>query len=138
MKIIFWQNMLSYHQSAYIRALSNKKNIRVMVIVQEGLPKMRKGMGWDIPDFGNVEILIHPEKAEIFQILKETEHNSVHIFSGIRAYPLVRAAFLQSLSFNAIRGILSESANKRYSFRKCRLTGIKRGIPFGIGKIRSI
>jgi len=70
-------------------------------------------MGWDIPDFGNVEILIHPEKAEIFQILKETEHNSVHIFSGIRAYPLVRAAFLQSLSFNAIRGILSESADLR-------------------------
>ena len=102
MQIVFWQNMLSYHQSAYIRALSNKKNIRVMLIVHEDIPEWRKDMGWSIPNFGNAKILIRPEKAEIFQILKETEHDSVHIFSGIRAYPLVKAAFLQSLSFNII------------------------------------
>lgn len=128
MRIVFWQNMLSYHQSVYIRALSNKKNIRVMLIVQEDIPKMRKGMGWDIPDFGNAKILICPEKAEIYQILKETEHDSVHIFSGIRAYPLVRNAFLQSLSFNTIRGILSESADLR---------GLKGVFRLGLGKLEA-
>jgi len=128
MRIVFWQNMLSYHQSVYIRALSNRKNIRVMLIVQEDIPKMRKGMGWDIPDFGNAEILIHPEKAKIYQILKETEHDSVHIFSGIRAYPLVRNAFLQSLSFNTIRGIISESADLR---------GLEGVFRLGLGKLEA-
>ena len=128
MQIVFWQNMLSYHQSAYIRALSNKKNIRVMLIVHEDIPEWRKDMGWSIPNFGNAKILIRPEKAEIFQILKETEHDSVHIFSGIRAYPLVKAAFLQSLSFNIIRGILSESADLR---------GLKGVFRLGLGKLEA-
>jgi len=128
MKIVFWQNMLSYHQSAYIRALSNKKNIRVMLIVQEDIPEWRKGMGWNVPDFGNAKILIYPEKAEIFQILKETEHDSVHIFSGIQAYTLVKAAFLQSLSFNITRGILSESKDLR---------GLKGIFRLGLGKLEA-
>jgi len=129
MQIVFWQNMLSYHQSAYIRALSNKKNIRVMLIVQEDIPEWRKGMGWNVPDFGNAKILICPEKAKIFQILKETEHDSVHIFSGIRAYPLVRNAFLQSLSTGALIGIISESADLR---------GLKGMVRLGLGKIEAV
>jgi glycosyltransferase involved in cell wall biosynthesis len=129
MQIVFWQNMLSYHQSAYIRALSNKKNIRVMLIVQEDIPEWRKGMGWNVPDFGNAKILICPEKAKIFQILKETNHDSVHIFSGIRAYPLVRNAFLQSLSTGASVGIISESADVR---------GIKGMVRLGLGKIEAV
>lgn len=83
MRIIFWQNILSLHQSAYIRALVNKKDIEVTLIVEEDIPRWRKDMGWSIPNFGNAKILIRSEKAEIFQILKETEHETVHIFSGI-------------------------------------------------------
>jgi glycosyltransferase involved in cell wall biosynthesis len=128
MQILFWQNMLSLQQSTYIRALANKKNIRVMLIVQEDIPAWRKGMGWNVPDFGNAKILICPKKAEIFQILKETEHDSVHIFSGIQAYPLVKAAFLQSLSFNITRGILSESKDLR---------GLKGIFRLGLGKLEA-
>lgn len=128
MKIIFWQNVLSPHQSTYIRALANKKDIEVTLIVEEDISKHRKDMGWSIPNFGNTKILIRPEKAEIFQILKENEHESVHIFSGIRAYPLVKVAFLQSLSFNIIRGILSESADLR---------GLKGVFRLGLGKLEA-
>jgi len=128
MKIIFWQNILSPHQSAYIRALANKKNIEVTLIVEKDISRWRKDMGGSIPNFGNAKILIRPEKAEIFQILKETEHDSVHIFSGIRAYPLVKAVFLQSLSFNITRGILSESADLR---------GLKGVFRLGLGKLEA-
>ena len=128
MQIVFWQNMLSYHQSAYIRALSNKKNIRVMLIVQEDIPEWRKGMGWNVPDFGTAKILIRPNNLEILGILKQSEDVSVHIFSGIRAYSLVRNAFLQSLSFNTTRGILSESADLR------GLKGVSR---LGLGKLEA-
>jgi len=128
MRIIFWQNVLSPHQSVYIRALANKRNIEVTLVVEKEISKHRKDMGWNIPDFGNAKILIYPEKAEIFQILKETGHDSIHIFSGIRAYPLVRNAFLKSLSFNTIRGILSESADLR---------GLKGVFRLGLGKIEA-
>lgn len=126
MKIIFWQNVLSPHQSTYIRALANKKDVEVALVVEEDISNHRKDMGWSIPDFGNAKILIRPKKAEIFQILKETEHDSVHIFSGIRAYPLVKSAFLKSLSFDLIRGILSESADLR---------GLKGIFRLGLGKL---
>lgn len=128
MQIVFWQNMLSYHQSAYIRALSNKKNIRVMLIVQEDIPEWRKGMGWNVPDFGNAKILIRPHNLEILGVLKQSEDVSVHIFSGIRAYPLVRNAFLQSLSTGALVGIISESADLR---------GLKGMVRLGLGKIEA-
>lgn len=128
MKIIFWQNILSPLQSTYIRALANKKDIEVILVVEEDISKHRKNMGWSIPNFGNTKILIRPEKAEIFQILKETEHDSVHIFSGIRAYPLVKSAFLKSLSFDLIRGILSESADLR---------GLKGIFRLGLGKLEA-
>lgn len=128
MKIIFWQNVLSPHQSTYIRALANKKNIEVTLIVEEDISKHRKDMGWNIPNFGNAKILIRPEKEEIYQILKEAKHDSVHIFSGIRAYPLVRDAFLQSFSTKALVGIISESADLR------GLRGIAR---LGLGKIEA-
>ena len=120
--------MLSYHQSAYIRALSNKKNIRVMLIVQEDIPEWRKCMGWNVPDFGNAKILIRPHNLEILGILKQSEDVSVHIFSGIRAYPLVRNAFLQSLSTGALVGIISESADLR---------GLKGMVRLGLGKIEA-
>jgi len=100
MRIVFWQNMLSLQQSVYIRALSNKKNCRVLLVVQEEVPMWRKNMGWSVPDFGNTEVIIHPDKREISQILTNTENDSVHIFSGINAYPLVRDTFLQSLQYN--------------------------------------
>jgi len=129
MQIVFWQNMLSYHQSAYIRALSNKKNIRVMLIVQEDIPEWRKDMGWNVPDFGNAKILIRPQNLEILGILKQSEDISVHIFSGIRAYPLVRNAFLQSLSTGALIGIISESADLR---------GLKGMVRLGLGKIEAL
>lgn len=128
MQIVFWQNMLSYHQSAYIRALSNKKNIRLRLIVQEDIPEWRKDMGWNIPDFGNAKILIRPHNLEILGILKQSEDVSVHIFSGIRAYPLVRNAFLQSLSTGALVGIISESADLR---------GFKGMARLGLGKIEA-
>lgn len=128
MRIVFWQNVLSPHQSAYIRALANKKNIEVILIAEKDISKCRKNMGWSIPNIGNVKISICPEKAEIFQILKENERESVHIFSGIRAYPLIKSAFLKSLSFDLIRGILSESADLR---------GIKGVFRLGLGKLEA-
>jgi len=128
MRIVFWQNILSLQQSAYIRALSNNKNCRVLLVVQEEVPMWRKNMGWSVPDFGNTEVIIHPDKKEISQILTNAENDSVHIFSGINAYPLVKDAFLQSLQYNITRGILSESPDWR---------GIKGVVRLGLGKLNA-
>ncbi len=128
MRIIFWENTLSPHESAYIRALANKENIEVALIVEKDISRHRKNMGWDIPNLGNVKVLIHPGRSEIFHILKKAEYESVHIFSGIRTYPLVKTAFLQSLSFNIIRGISTESADLR---------GLKGVFRLGLGKLEA-
>ena len=92
---VFWQNIISIHQTAFLETLSVK--CKVTLIVESPLSPDRAESGWRIPEMVNVEIISSPSKEEIDQLL-EIHQNAVHVFSGIDAYPLVFHAFRKAVN----------------------------------------
>ncbi|MFV0470004.1 MAG: glycosyltransferase family 4 protein [Dysgonomonas sp.] len=80
MNVIFYQNILSMHQSAYIRALANRVE-RVVLVVDKEMIEEREKQKWNIPDFGKTEIIITPGSAQIDTLANIP--NAIHIFSGL-------------------------------------------------------
>lgn len=112
MKIIFWQNIPSFHQSAAIRALAGIPGHDITLAYQEELPQTYAADGWFQPDFGSTQ-LIHLQNAEtISAVLATMGSEAVHIFSGFR-FPMIRKAFLAAISANLRVGIIAESADWR-------------------------
>lgn len=107
--LIFWQNFPNHLQSSFVRALS--KNISVTLVCQEDLPKWRRSIGWEEPDYGSATVIIQPEARQIRYLLEADNRNIVHIFSGLRGYPMVWRAFQQILPTEAMIGIYSEPSN---------------------------
>lgn len=95
MKYIFWQNIVSLHQSAFLSALSEKHD--VTLIAEKELEQYRVDDGWGIPEMGNVRIIMAPSIEDIKDILKDNA-DAVHIFSGIDAYPIVFQAFKMAIA----------------------------------------
>lgn len=112
MKIVFWQNIPSFHQSATIRALASTNDCDVTLVYQDHLPQSFQGGGWLIPDFGNTRLLQPKNDAEIHGLIYESGDEAVHIFSGIR-FPMVRKAFFAVSKTKARIGFLAEAADWR-------------------------
>lgn len=110
-RIIFWQNIISILQSALIRNIAAHPEYEVTLVVEKEITQHRLRMGWSNPDFGNAKLEIAPDEETIEQLIFREPYRTVHIFSGIRAYPMVWSAFKRCLSSQAKIGVLSESAN---------------------------
>lgn len=107
MKFIFYQNILSIHQSAFLRNLAEKYS--VTLVVPKQLDEQRIGQGWSIPDFGKTEIIVNPAETELNQLLGRKD--DVHIFSGINAYILPAKAFKIAVKNKLKIGIILEPFN---------------------------
>lgn len=90
MNFIFWQNILSPHQSYIIRRLASIHN--VVIIVEQYSSTDRLEQGWKIPDIGKAKLILLNNKYEI-NILLNSKTVYKHIFSGIDSYPLIYAYF---------------------------------------------
>ena len=95
MQFIFWQNIISIHQSAFLSALA--ENYQVTIVVEREIEENRKGHGWNIPSMGKSCIIIAPSNEQLRQLIKNNI-DSIHIFSGIHAFQMVSKAFLFSRS----------------------------------------
>lgn len=104
MEFVFWQNVVSIHQSAFLKALS--KDHLVTLVAAEYLDSQRKGDGWDIPSMGAANIIISPSEDEIRRLILKP--GIEHIFSGINAYPMVYKAFREGVSNRVRISILVE------------------------------
>ena len=94
MQFVFWQNMISIHQSALIKALAREHG--VLLAVQTDFEGERESSGWTVPDMGNARILISPDARTVKETLR-AHPAAVHVFSGISTYPMVYAAFKQAV-----------------------------------------
>lgn len=94
MQFVFWQNMISIHQSALIKALAREHS--VLLAVQTDFEGERESSGWTVPDMGNARILISPDARTVEKTLR-AHPAAVHVFSGISTYPMVYAAFKQAV-----------------------------------------
>lgn len=80
MTFIFWQNILSIHQSAFINALSI--NHEVILIVEKASDTIRQQSGWNLPDFGCKKIIINPNLNEINRLI-DNYADAMHVLSGL-------------------------------------------------------
>lgn len=89
MRFIFWQNVVSIHQSAFIKALASKHE--VTLVAAEKIDEQRLREKWNVPSMGNASVIINPSDNAIEDLI--SSQNVHHVFSGINAYPMVYRAF---------------------------------------------
>lgn len=92
-RIVFWQNMLTLHQSAPIRALAEMPGCEVIWVVQNTIEPRRAALGWPVPDAGRAQVVVAPDRQEIAELVSEAPERSLHILSNVRHPHLVRKAF---------------------------------------------
>lgn len=95
MKFIFWQNIISIHQSSFLKALSVEND--VILIVEKELETYRVNDGWDIPELDHVRLIKVPSCDEIDIILSNNK-DAINVFSGIDAFPLLYSAFKKAVT----------------------------------------
>lgn len=110
--LIFWQNILSPHQLPFLEKLVElKPNQEILLIVEKSTNSHRIELGWRFNKNINIDIIENPNMKKIFQLLNRK--NSIHFFSGIFAYKLIRKAFLLSIYKKSIISIISEAPDLR-------------------------
>src|SRR5438876_1084992 len=90
---VFWQNMPTHLQSAWIAELAARVSVEVRIAIQSDIPDWRRGMGWSFPDYGAARVDIGLEKQEVIRIIDAAGPSAVHTFSGLGAYTGVDTAF---------------------------------------------
>lgn len=106
MKFVFWQNIISIHQSAFLNALSEHHELTL--VVEKDLDEERKEQGWSIPGLERIKVVIVPKDDELYQLL---DMSAIHVFSGISAYPMIKKAFKYAVEKGLKNGVLLEPYN---------------------------
>ena len=110
MEIVFWQNILSPHQSALTRALVEAGH-DITVVAAEEMTSDRRRMGWKVPDFGWARLIIEPGEKQIESIVRQGSKEVIHIMGGARWKPLGDLATACCIRSGRRMGIMSEAAN---------------------------
>lgn len=105
MKFVFWQNIVSIHQNAFIKALCARGN-DVTLVVQEELTPDRQADGWEVPDMGGANVIVAPGEKEMEALL--ADHEARQVFSGIDAYPMVYRAFKRAVAMGCDVSVMME------------------------------
>jgi len=105
MKLVFWQNVISPHQSYVIRNLSYYYEV-VLIFELEMYPD-RIRQGWEIPSLGNVELVNINNKLRVDDLV-DNSSNCHHIFNGILSYSSFRHYFKKIVKWQKV-SIISES-----------------------------
>ena len=107
-RIVFWQNMLSMHQSPYIRALAARGYEVIWVTDERFEGTERQKMGWVPPDLGSTRLIEAPSEAEIATLAHEHVDESFHFLSGVFGVPTVRQAAQSLRRLPSHCGLISE------------------------------
>ncbi len=109
MRVVFWQNILSFYQVPHITALAAQPGTEVVWVVQQTITPDRVAQGWKVPDVPGVEVVVTPDDAAVERLVAERPNESVHIFSGIHQEPIARKAFYLCVKTPAQIGLLNET-----------------------------
>ena len=114
MRIVFWENIVSQHKLPYWNALAASSEVtKFVLIVEELLYKKLEKQGWEnnVNESDKFELHVNPSEEKIEVLLQEDMPNSYHVFSGIKAIPMVYNAFQQSLKHPLHKLLLTETVN---------------------------
>jgi glycosyltransferase involved in cell wall biosynthesis len=113
MKVFFWQNIPSHHQSGALRTLASLWPDEIHGIWCWDVENRRKARGWLKPDFGKlIEHTLPADYApEVVRLIEEFP-DAIHIFSGFRGYGPVELAFKLARKKKFTRqGVIAEGLN---------------------------
>jgi len=116
MRIVFWQNIISPHQSSYLVALATM-DCDVVVVAHEAISVSRQQQGWGVPELPGIQVIIAPNEQQIKDIIQQENDSSVHIFAGARENMLGVAAMWEAISAGVRIGMLSESPDSTQGFK---------------------
>ena len=85
MTYVFWQNIISMHQSSFLEELAVDNN--VILVVEKDLNKLRKDNGWVVPEMKKITIHISPNQNKILKII-DSNMSAWHLFSGFDSYKI--------------------------------------------------
>jgi glycosyltransferase involved in cell wall biosynthesis len=114
MKLFFWQNVNSIHQSTFFKSLILSSH-EVTLVVTESISLNRLKMGWNTPNIDGLKIIDISSSDNNWQIIidENSEKKSFHIFSGIGAFPKVYRSFKYALNKNCYIGVFTEPYDLR-------------------------
>lgn len=113
-RIVFWENIVSQHKLAYWEYLAKSNQVSEFVlVVEQALSSQLKTQGWqsEVPELPKFVLIVNPSNQSINDLLLKDIPNSFHVFSGIKAIPMVYKAFQLSTNYNLNRILLTESVN---------------------------
>jgi glycosyltransferase involved in cell wall biosynthesis len=86
-RFVFWLNIPSFHQSAFVRALADRTDMEVWFAHEEDLPAERRQMGWVLPDFGKAHLVDAREPGRRAELLAMTDSQTCHAFGSYFILP---------------------------------------------------
>jgi len=110
MHFVNWTNQLAMHQSALMRGMV-ELGWQVTMVVAEDVSPYRRSIGWYVPDFSGVNVVIAPDKKTIARVLTENPENNVHTFGAAIGYSWGRYALLKAARMNCRLGLMMEAAD---------------------------
>lgn len=105
MQFVFWQNIISIHQSAFLRNLAEYH--KVILVFEKEVSSDRQLQGWSLPDMGKVIFINAPNKDHILSILQK-EKKAWHIFSGFGDIKTIFDAFKIAIKLKCKIAIMAE------------------------------
>lgn len=109
-RIVFWQNTLSIHQCDLIRGIARALPGNVFVVAEYPVEERRRSQGWFQPDFEPAVVYLAPDRDTRLGLLNgDPDTRTVHIFSGLVAYPDTTWTLRQSLNIDCCRVVMAEA-----------------------------
>lgn len=102
---IFWQNINSMHQSAFLKALALQHDV-TLITMQKG--SGREEMGWHVPELPGVQLLHLSDINWKSLISQNSGSNAIHIFAGLHAFRPIHQAMLYALRQGCRIGVYAE------------------------------
>ena len=109
--LVFWLNSPSIHQAPLLRAAAALWPGEVVAVAEADISSARKSQGWQRPDFAPARLVVEPSRAQRRELVRQyATAGSVHIFSGLHAYPETARALRQVSRSEALLGVFAEPA----------------------------
>ncbi|MGO4709158.1 glycosyltransferase [Chryseobacterium sp. 2TAF14] len=115
-KLIFWQNIVSPHQSYFFDQISSE--FEVILIVENLMSEVRKAQGWSIPEIENVEIIKIENKKHLNLLINQFKYEK-NVFSGLvgMGYPSLKKASKEISKYTKI--FVIAEAPMLLGYKKC-------------------
>ena len=111
MKIRFWQNIVSPHQTAVFGALSRMADVEVTLIVERPTSPEGRRLGWAVDSDSGFDIVPDMRPERVDRLLRSPA--DVDVFTAPWGYRGVRSAFRRALAAGCRIGMMSEPGDWR-------------------------